>query len=258
MTKNKYDFSKKTVLITGAGSGIGRAITKAYLDNGANVVIVGRRESALLETVSGYEKERYLIIAKDISIPENSVKIVESAVKHFGKIDVVVNNAAVLVNGEIQDMLLSDWEKIRSINIDAFVYLAQAVYPELLKSKGNLVATSSVSGSFGDWGQSAYNATKHAINGFVRSIALDWGTDGIRVNAVAPAFTKTEMTLGIGNTEKELQPFINRIALGRPGRPEDVAPAVLFLSSGDATYITGTILTVDGGTSASSGQPHIG
>ena len=124
-------------------------------------------------------------------------------------------------------------------------------------SSASKVAITSVSGLRGDWRQAAYNATKHAVTGFVRSLALDWGERGVRVNAVAPAFTLTEMTAGLASTPQQLAPFVDRIALGRPGLPEDVAPAVLFLASEDAAYVTGAVLTVDGGTSASTGQPHV-
>ena len=92
---------------------------------------------------------------------------------------------------------------------------------------------------------------------FVQSIALDWGARGVRLNSVAPAFTQTEATAAVGTDEEALRPFVNRIALGRPGQPEDIAPAVLFLASADAAYVTGATLAVDGGTTASTGQPHI-
>jgi len=114
-----------------------------------------------------------------------------------------------------------------------------------------------VSGERGDWGQAAYNATKAAISNFVRSLALDWGAEGVRLNAVAPAFTLTELTEGVGRDPESLAPLVNRIALGRPGEPEDVAPAVLFLASDAARYVTGVVLPVDGGTSASTGQAHV-
>lgn len=152
--------------------------------------------------------------------------------------------------------------QMRSVNIDSFFYLAKEVFPALKRTKGVFIATSSVSGLNGDWKQAAYNATKHAVSGFVRSLALDWGAYGIRVNAVAPAFTETEMTSFIGETtsteyKEKIELFINRVALGRIGYPDDIAPAVLFLASADASYITGVILPVDGGTSSSTGQPHI-
>ena len=134
-----------------------------------------------------------------------------------------------------------------------FFHLAKATLPLLAEVQGTLVAVSSVSGDRGDWGQSAYNATKAVITNFVRSLALDWGPRGVRPNAVAPSFTVTELTERLGEDERVLAAFANRIALGRPAQPDDIAPAVLFLASEGARNITGAVLPVDGGTSASTG-----
>ena len=255
-TANRYPFDGKTVIVTGGGSGIGRAIARAFLDNGANVAITGRRVEALHETLQGHPADRVLAVPGDISKPDTARELVAAVKERFEHIDVVVSNAAGYAAGDITELDTSDWEQLRATNIDALFYLAQAVLPELVASHGNLVATASVSGMFGDWGQAAYNATKHAVVGFVRSLALDYGGRGVRVNAVAPAFTLTEMTAGVDKSPENLAPFINRIALGRSGVPDDIAPTVLFLASPDARYITGSVLVVDGGTSASSGQPH--
>lgn len=257
MTMNSYLFNQKVVLITGGGSGMGRAIAQAFLDNNANVAVVGRRLDALQETLASYPKERTLAISKDISEPQAAAQIVAAVLERFGSLDVVVSNAGVYAGGDIVDMDKRNWEQLRSTNLDAFFYLAQASYPALQETCGTLIAISSVSGLNGDWKQAAYNATKHAVNGFVRSLALDWGEKGVRVNAVAPAFTLTEMTAKMAGSPEQLAPFVNRISLGRPGQLEDVAPAVLFLASPDAAYITGIVLPVDGGTSASTGQPHV-
>ena len=127
---------------------------------------------------------------------------------------------------------------------------------ELENSGGNVVVVGSVLGLRGDWGQAAYNATKAAIMNFVQSLALDFGPRGVRFNAVVPALTITDITKDVEDDEEALAAAVNRIALGRPGRPADIAPAVLFLASADAAYITGAWLAVDGGTSASTGQAH--
>lgn len=257
MTANSYPFTGKTVVVTGGGTGIGRAIARAFLDNGANVAISGRRPEPLAEALDGYPPDRTLTVVNDIAQPGEAAKLVAAVKARLGAIDIVVSNAAGYASGDLPDLSQDAWEALRATNIDGLLYLAQAVLPELTATRGTLVAVASVSGLNGDWGQAAYNATKHAIVGFVRSLALDYGNRGVRINAVAPAFTLTDMTAGVGCTTEQLAPFVNRIALGRAGTPRDVAPAVLFLASPDAAYITGTVLAVDGGTSASTGQPHL-
>lgn len=257
MTHNSYDFSGKTVLVTGGGTGIGRAIALAFLDNGANVAISGRREDKLLEALEGQPDERTLAVASDIGDPADAQALVAAVVERFGQLDVVVNNAAAFAAGEFTETAADEWEQIRTTNIDGFVHLALHALPELERVGGNLVAVASVSALRGDWGQSLYNASKAAVHNFVQSLALDYGSRGVRLNSVAPAFTVTPITEGVAEDEALLAKFTNRVALGRPGVPEDVAPAVLFLASADAGYITGATLAVDGGTSASTGQPHI-
>ncbi|MGW5267576.1 SDR family NAD(P)-dependent oxidoreductase [Rhodococcus sp. NPDC003994] len=256
-TTNEYAVQDKVVVVTGAGSGIGRAIARAFLANGAIVVVTGRRREPLEETVTDAGDGRALVVAGDVSRREDVEALVATVLEAFGRIHVVVSNAGVHDGGgDITDLTDEDWALLRGVNIDGFLHLARATLPELVRSGGNLVAVSSVSGIAGDWGQAAYNASKHAMTGFVRSLALDYGGRGVRVNAVLPAFTLTEMTSGMATDEESLAPFVDRIALGRPGEPDDIAPAVLFLASDDARYITGALLPVDGGTSASTGQPH--
>ena len=257
MTVNRYAFDGKTVLVTGGGSGIGRAIAQAFLDNGARVAVVGRRRDKLDETLAGHDSERTLALVADIAEPAEAAGVVDAVVAHFGGLDVFVNNAARYLNKPFVEMTDQEWDDLRRTNVDAFVHLARRALPELEKTGGNLVAVGSVSGMRGDWGQSGYNATKALVMNFVQSLALDYGPRGVRLNAVAPAFTQTDATAAVGSDAASLAPFVNRIALGRPGQPEDIAPAVLFLASADAGYITGATLTVDGGTTASTGQPHM-
>ncbi|MGJ9423003.1 SDR family NAD(P)-dependent oxidoreductase [Aeromicrobium sp. CF3.5] len=256
MTVNTYDFAGKTVLVTGGGSGIGLAIARAFLDNGANVAISGRTESTLSAAFEDQPGDRTLTVAGDVGDPADAEALVRGVVDRFGQLDVVINNAAAITGGEFTDTV-DEWERIRTTNIDGFVNLARHALPELERVGGNLVAVSSVSALRGDWGQSLYNASKAAVHNFIHSLALDYGGRGVRLNAVAPAFTLTPMNEEVAQDADVLAQFVNRVAMGRPGRPEDVAPAVLFLASGDAAYITGATLTVDGGTSASTGQPHV-
>ncbi|WP_080791919.1 SDR family NAD(P)-dependent oxidoreductase [Corynebacterium pacaense] len=256
MTTNTYAVEGRTVIITGAGSGMGREIARGFLDNGARVVAAGRRLEPLEETISGAAPERAVAITADVSDRGSVDRLVAETVGHFGGIDVIVSNAAIYIGGELADLPEDQWRSEFAVNVDGLYHLVAAASDHLVASKGSVTAISSVSGLAGDWGQAAYNASKHAVNGLIRSLALDYGDRGVRFNAVAPAFTATDMTSGIWKDEDNLGPFLNRIALGRVGRPGDVVGPVLFLSTDDASYITGSILTVDGGTSASTGQPH--
>lgn len=257
-TTNHYPFDGRTVIVTGAGSGIGRAIARAFLSNGANVAVAGRRLDALTETIEGYPDDRAIAIPTDIALRSDVDSLVGRTVERFGALDVLVSNAGTHTGGDIAELTDESWSALKATNIDGLVFSVQAALPHLVRSGGNIVAVSSVSGMRGDWGQAAYNATKGAVNTLIQSLALDYGTRGVRINAVAPAFTQTSMTAAMGTTDVELAAFNNRIALGRPAQPDDIAPAVLFLASRDAAYITGVILPVDGGTSASTGQPHMG
>jgi meso-butanediol dehydrogenase/(S,S)-butanediol dehydrogenase/diacetyl reductase len=232
------------------------AITRAFLAAGATVALTGRRQDRLEQALEGYPAERTVAIPADVSDGAQVAGLVRQVVVRFGRLDVVVSNAAGYATGPITELADDEWARLRATNVDAFFHLAKSALPHLAESGGSLVAVSSVSGDRGDWNQAAYNATKAAITNFVRSLALDWGERGVRLNAVAPAFTLTELTEGVGRDEQSLAPFVNRIALGRPGQPEDVAPPVLFLASDAARYVTGVVLPVDGGTSASTGQPH--
>lgn len=249
----RFDFTGSTVLVTGAGSGIGAAITAAFLDAGADVAVVGRRREPL-EAVVADHRERTAVLTADLGSSAEVEQVVAEAVERFGALDVVVACAGAYAGGAITELDDGAWARMRATNVDGTVFLARAVAPHLVASRGNLVAVSSVSGERGDWGQAGYNATKAAMTVLVRSLALDWGADGVRANVVAPAMTATAMT-GVEDVDDEaLAPARERVALGRIAVPEDIAGAVLFLASDAAAYVTGAVLAVDGGTSASTGQ----
>ena len=256
MTGNRYAFDDKVVLVTGGGSGIGQAVARAFLDNGAKVAVVGRRKERLDETLAA-AGDRGLAVAADIADPAEAARVVDDVVAHFGRLDVFVNNAATYVAKPFTELTADEWAALQRTNVDAFFHLAQRALPQLERTGGNVVAVGSVSGLRGDWGQSGYNATKAAVMNLVQSLALDYGPKGVRLNAVAPAFTVTDATAGAAEIPAVRDAAINRVALGRLGQPDDIAPAVLFLASDDARYVTGAFLAVDGGTTASTGQAHV-
>ncbi|WEV65898.1 MULTISPECIES: SDR family oxidoreductase [unclassified Bifidobacterium] len=252
MTSNSYDFNGKVVIVTGGGTGIGKAVTQGFLDNGATVVAVGLRKDPLEDTVKGYKNGHIHIT--DVSDHAQVKELVQSVVDEFGHLDVVVSNAGIFEGGEVEHVSDEVWHKLFSVNLDGLFYLTKEALPHLIKSHGNIVVDTSVSGLYGDWGQTAYNSTKHAMNGFVRCVALDYGAKGVRINAFAPGFIETDINKEVWSDPERVAPYTQRVALGRTGRPEDCAGIALFLASDDAAYLTGLVVPVDGGTTAATGQ----
>lgn len=251
-----YPYDETRVLVTGGGSGIGRAIAQAFLEQGALVAVTGRRIDTLSETAQGFGPDRSLIIAGDMAVRADVEKAVDTVTAAWGGIDVVIANAGLSEPGTIDELTDESWGRMRSINIDGMIHLARAAVPALRASRGSFIAISSIAGLGGDWRQVGYNATKGAVNAFVQSLALDLGRDGVRVNAIAPAFTSTQQTQERLDDPVFWSALRDRLALDRPATPNDVARAALFLASPDAAYITGIVLPVDGGTTASSGTPR--
>lgn len=248
-------FQDKVVVVTGAGSGIGAATAKRFASEGASVVLVGRTRTKLENVHQQLENRHHLIAPCDIADPEQVKDMARLVIEKFGKIDVLVNNAGSVIQGKIHEVSVSDWKNLMGTDLDGVFYCIHYFMPDLLKSKGNIVNTSSVSGLGGDWGMSVYNAAKGAVTNFTRALAMDYGAEGVRVNAVCPGFTFTELNEDMKGNSALLEKFYERIPLGRAGQPEDIASAITFIASDDAGYITGVNLPVDGGLFASNGQP---
>ncbi|WP_423822662.1 SDR family oxidoreductase [Salinisphaera sp. SPP-AMP-43] len=249
-------FADQTVLITGAGSGIGAASARRFAREGANVVLVGRTRDKLDRVAADLpDPERVMIRPADVSKADEANALVEDVVSRFGGLDVLFNNAGVATQGRIPDTDDATWRQVMAINADGVFYCCRAALPHLIARGGNIVNTSSVSALGGDWGMSVYNASKAAVANFTRALALDHGRDGVRVNAVCPGLTRTEM--GGANFEDEAvyPKFQERIPLGRGAEPEEVADVVAFLASYEARFVNGVNLPVDGGLMASNGQP---
>ena len=249
-------FEGKVVIVTGAGTGIGAGTARRFLQEGAFVVLNGRREAKLRETIAGFDAAKSLVHPGDVSDEEYVKHLVDDTVAKFGKLDVLVNNAGIATFGAFAQTTTQDWRKIMATDLDSVYFGAREALPHLLKTQGSIVNLSSASGLGGDWGMSAYNAAKGAVTNFTRALALEYGSRGVRINAVAPSFTSTEATVDLEKNEAVIAAFRDRLPIGRSAKPEEVAGAIAFLASEDARFINGVILPIDGGLQASNGQPN--
>jgi meso-butanediol dehydrogenase/(S,S)-butanediol dehydrogenase/diacetyl reductase len=250
-------FTDSVVLISGGGSGIGAATAARFAAEGARVVICGRRKEKLDEvaadnegSIAGHEL--------DVSDPAAVREVVANVIAEYGGIDVVVNNAGIGPSGPVPEVSDEDWTTMLETVLGGAFHVSRAALPSLIERRGCIVNVSSVSGLGGDWGGAAYNAAKGGLTNLTRAMALDHGGDGVRVNAVAPSFTATDMTSGMKDDQDLVDRFMDRLPLGRPAQPSEVAAVIAFLASEDASFVNGAIIPVDGGLTASNGQPRLG
>jgi len=248
-------FNEKTVLVTGAASGIGLSAARRFLDEGARVVMLDIDGAKLEQAAASLPRERVLVHVGDTAHKETASAAVTAAVERFGALHILVNNAGVATEGDITQTSEEDFDRVMAVNVAGYFHMAKAAMPELVKTRGSIVMTSSVSGLGGDWDMFAYNTSKGAVSNMVRAMAMDAAKHGVRVNAVNPSFTKTGMTEDMVNDPELVAKFNERMPLGAPEDPDGVAAAMAFLASEDARLITGVNLPVDAGLMASNGQP---
>ena len=241
------DLSNKTAIVTGSGQGIGKAIALRLAEAGAAVVVNSRSEAAnaVAAEITGTGKKSTAILG-DVSSAADVNRLVEQTIAAYGKVDILVNNAGITRDNLLMRMSDEDWDSVLNINLKSVFLCTRAVMRPMLKQRsGRIINISSIVGIIGNAGQANYVATKAGIIGFTKSIAKEVGSRGITVNAIAPGFIDTDMTKNI--PEKQRQELAARIPLGCFGTPRDVAEAAAFLASDEARYITGQVLSVDGG-----------
>lgn len=248
-------FEGKVVIVTGAASGIGEATARRFAAEGANVVLVDRNRQALQKLAGELSPDHTLVHVADVSDSRALDDMVSTTVKHFGRLDVLVNNAGVHEGGDPVKVTNDQWRKVMATDLDGVFYGCRAALSHLEKTRGSIVNTASVSGLGGDWGMSPYNAAKGGVVNLTRALAMDMGKKGVRINSVCPSLTRTGMTADMMDDQELLAKFAERIPLGRVCEPQEIAAVIAFLASDDASFMTGANVAVDGGVSASNGQP---
>jgi 3-oxoacyl-[acyl-carrier protein] reductase len=245
------DFTGKVAIVTGSGRGIGKAIAMKLAENGATLVINDVGDSAPAEqTVSEIKNlnRQAMAIMADVSSSTDVSKMMETAIAAYGKVDILVNNAGITRDQLTMKMTDEEWDKVLAIDLKSVFLCTRAVLRPMLKQRsGRIISMSSVVGIIGNAGQANYAAAKAGIIGFTKTIAKEVASRGITVNAVAPGFIDTPMTQVL--PEERKQALMNNIPLGYLGTPRDIAETVAFLASEEARYITGQVISVDGGIS---------
>lgn len=243
----------KVAIVTGGGSGIGASIAERFAKEGANVVIVGRREEVLKETCKLDEKISY--VAGDVT-DSNIIKNIVNTIneKYDGRLDILVNNAGWCPVKPITEMTIEDYDNAFNLDVRALVDITIQTLPLIIKAKGNIINLSSVGATHRSVNLSMYQGAKAAVENFTRVWALELADKNVRVNAIAPGAIRTDIWNVPGLTEEEAKKheegIANTIPMNRFGNTEDVANVALFLASDEANYITGSIYAVDGGMGA--------
>jgi NAD(P)-dependent dehydrogenase (short-subunit alcohol dehydrogenase family) len=246
-------FDGKSVIVTGATSGIGRSTAEAFGRDGASVVLVGRSETVLAEVAAAIERAggRPQICRADVTASDAPDQIVGQAVQEFGGIDVLVNAAGVIATGTLEATTDETWDAMMSVNLRAPFRLMRAAAPHLAARKGAVVNVSSVNGLRSFPGVLAYCVSKAGVDHLTRCAAIEMAPLGVRVNAVNPGVTVTNLHRRSGMEESQYAAFLERSKtthpLGRPGDPDEIASLILYLASDRAAWMTGETIPIDGG-----------
>lgn len=249
-------FADTIVVVTGAASGIGEGAARRFAQEGATLVL-GDIDQGGLDALARDLGGTVVVKQTDVSDRAACEALVQTAIERFGRIDVLINDAGVDHLGKVDEGEFSEFTKVIETDLYGVVHMSRAAIAHLRASKGCIVNVSSVSGLGGDWNHSFYCAAKGAVSNFTRALAMDEARNGVRVNAVNPSLTYTALTAGMKAQPDLIAKFEERIPIGRGAEPADIAGVIAFLASDDARFVTGVNLPVDGGLTASNGQPPL-
>ena len=251
-------FEGRIALITGAASGIGRATALRFAAEGARLALCDLNEDALRAVAeeTGLDAAGLFLRAVDVADGAAMEGFVRDAAGALGGLDVLVNNAGIGSFGHIDEITPEQWRRVFAVDVDSIFFASRAALPFLRASRGCIINTASISGQFADPGATAYCAAKGSVVNFTRQLAVDHAGDGIRVNCVCPGGVGSPMLKGHMRDEAFMAEYERTVPMGRLAEPDEVAAGIAFLASGDASYITGIDLTIDGGVTAQTGQPN--
>ena len=252
MIAEAFDLSGKVAFVTGAGRGLGRVFARALAEAGADIVCATITPENATDAAADIEStgRKALAIRTDVTDPDSVQNAVDAALERFGRIDVLVNNAGIVVWCEAEKVSLEDWHKVIDVNLHGAFYCSQAVGRVMIERGGGVIVNiASMSGQIVNLpqGQAAYNSSKAALVHLTRSLAVEWAKYNIRVNALSPGYMGTPMSKPHFENPETGGLWIERTPMGRPGRPEELGPVVVFMASEASSYMTGANVVVDGG-----------
>jgi 2-deoxy-D-gluconate 3-dehydrogenase len=251
MILDQFSLKGKSGIVTGGGTGLGKGMAAALAQAGGAVLLVGRRMDVLEKAAKELGKQGAPVIpfSADLSKMGDLPKIVDKAVKEFGKVDFLINNAGTIRRAPCEDFTEADWDLVLETNLKGPFFLAQAVARTMIAAgrPGAIVNTSSLIAFIGGKTIPAYAASKGGLNQATKTMANDWAKYGIRVNAIAPGYFITDVTKALQKNKERYTEIVSRIPLGRWGNPEELGGMALYLVSDASSYVTGQTFVVDGG-----------
>ncbi len=250
MNYKKFNLDQKVAIVTGGGSGIGRALSLGLAEAGADVVPVGRTASKIEDTAKGIKDlgKKTMVIPTDVTVKEQVEELVNKVKTSFGSVDVLVNCAGLNIKKPVLDLEVEDWEKVMEVNLKGIFIPCQVVGKEMVaKRNGKIINIASMGSYFGITGSGPYCASKGGVEQFTKVMAVEWAPFNVQANSIAPGFFRTELTKPVFENDTARERIFNRTPMNRAGEVEELVGAAVYLASEASDFVTGITLPVDGG-----------